>query len=80
MEKRKCELLDGCIFFNHKMPDMPAVAEIYKENYCRGDNSECSRFIVARTIGQANVPADLFPNQSGRVKEIIARHYPPASS
>ena len=74
MEEPKCELLDGCLFFNDKMADMPAVAEIYKKNYCRGDSSECARLVVARAIGRPNVPKDLFPNQAWRVKEILEQH------
>ena len=67
-----CELLAGCIFFNDKMADMPSTAEIIKIRYCRGDSSDCARFVVCKSIGREKVPQDLFPNQTDRARQIIA--------
>lgn len=66
-----CEVVSGCIFFNDKMANKPATAEIYKKRFCQGDNSECARYLVFKSKGKGNVPADLFPNQIDRAKEII---------
>jgi hypothetical protein len=66
-----CEIIETCIFFNDKMQDMPAMADIFKKNYCRGDNTECARYVVYAAIGRENVPQDLFPNQHARAKEIL---------
>ena len=67
-----CKLLSGCIFFNDKMSNKPGTAEIFKKKYCKGDNSECARFMVFKALGRQKVPSNLYPNQIDRVQEIIA--------
>jgi len=66
-----CELLDSCPFFNETMKSMPASAEQFKKNYCRGDNSICARFMVYKALGREKVPANLFPNQVDKAKDLI---------
>lgn len=68
----KCELLNGCPFFNDRMGGMPATAAIYKKNYCEGDKSACARYMVFKALGKEHVPADLFPNQVDDARRIIA--------
>lgn len=68
-----CELLAGCVFFNDKLDNMPGLAEIYKDRYCRKDNSQCARYVVAQALGREKVPLNLYPNQMPRAKEIIAK-------
>lgn len=65
-----CELCDTCIFFNDKMPDMPAVADFLKDKYCRGTYDICARFRIYREFGRENVPAGLFPNEEAMVQDI----------
>ena len=60
----ECVCLPKCPFFFDKMSSMPAMADIYKENYCKGDNSECARYAVYRQMGAGSVPSGLFPNES----------------
>ena len=67
-----CELSDTCIFFNDKMPDMPAVAGYLKDKYCREDIEACARFRIYKEFGRENVPAGLFPNEEDMVPEIAA--------
>ena len=67
-----CELLKGCLFFNDKIHNMPTLAEQFKEKYCRGDNSNCARYMTCKALGREKVPPDLFPNQLERAKGIIA--------
>ena len=67
-----CEFLDTCPFFNDMMPDRPATAKVFKKQYCKGNNAECARYIVLKAVGRDKVPADLYPNQSERIKEIIS--------
>jgi hypothetical protein len=67
-----CELLQGCIFFNDKMQNMPDIAESMKKKYCRGDNSMCARYMVFKVLGGDKVPADLYPGQTDRVDKILA--------
>jgi len=66
-----CPMLSGCPFFHDRMKNMPATSEIYKKNYCRGDNTNCARFMVRQTLGPEHVPEDLFPNQQERAEALI---------
>jgi hypothetical protein len=66
-----CELLAGCIFFNNQMKDMPSMADLYKKNFCRGDASQCARYVMSKAVGRENVPEDLFPNQMDRAKKLL---------
>ena len=68
----ECESLDGCPFFNDKLDDMPAMADMYKKKYCLGDKSSCARYIVKTEVGKDEVPSDLSPNQTERAQEIIS--------
>jgi hypothetical protein len=67
----KCECLPKCPFFNDRMANKPAMANLMKETYCLGDNSKCARHQVFKKIGAQNVPTDLFPSQTDRVEAII---------
>jgi hypothetical protein len=67
-----CECLPGCPFFNDKMENKPAMAELYKKQFCRGDSSDCARHRVFKALGKGKVPANLFPSQIEKVAAIIA--------
>jgi hypothetical protein len=67
-----CELCDSCIFFNDKMPDMPAVAEFLKDKYCRSGFDACARYRIYKEFGRENVPTGLFPNEEVMVQEIAS--------
>ncbi|MBN1698014.1 MAG: hypothetical protein JW881_10910 [Spirochaetales bacterium] len=68
-----CECLGGCIFFNDKMGNMPSIASIMKQNYCKTNNSGCARYMVFKALGKEKVPGDLFPNNVEKAKQIIAK-------
>ena len=68
----ECKCLPGCPFFNDRMTTKPATAQVMKNNYCLGDNSNCARFMVFSRAGSKYVPADLYPSQVDRVKGILA--------
>lgn len=67
----QCECLAGCIFFNDKMAEMPAMASMMKQRYCHGDNSQCARWVVRSALGPLGVPGDLFPNQMDRARHLV---------
>jgi hypothetical protein len=68
----ECECLAGCPFFNDRMKEKPATAEIYKKNYCLGgENTDCARHQIKVALGKENVPGDLYPTQTNRVRGII---------
>jgi hypothetical protein len=66
-----CEKLPTCIFFNDHMENMPGVAELLKNQYCRGAFEDCARHRVAHQLGGAGVPKDLFPNDSVRATNLL---------
>lgn len=68
-----CECLPKCPFFHDKMSAMPVMADLYKKNYCQGDNSTCARYEVFRALGPGSVPGDLYPNQMDRAKAFLER-------
>ncbi len=67
-----CECLPKCPFFNDRMTNYPATAQMLKNQYCLGDNKDCARHQVFLAAGGENVPADLFPSQTSRVPGILA--------
>jgi len=68
-----CELLKTCIFFNDKMADMPAVADLMKKRYCESDFQACARMKVVKALGRENVPTDMFPNQDDYAQQVIGQ-------
>lgn len=69
----ECPSLKVCPFFNDKMKGMPSAAELLKDRYCRGSYVKCARYMVASKLGKEKVPADLFPGQTDRAKELIMK-------
>jgi len=67
-----CECLQGCIFFNDKMANKPATANIMKQQYCLSDNKGCARYQAFKAVGKEHVPSDLFPIQVERVAGIVS--------
>jgi hypothetical protein len=70
----ECECLGKCPFFNDRMANRPATAQILKNQYCLGDNKGCARYQVRKALGPELVPADLLPAQSDKVMGILAAH------
>ncbi len=65
----ECEKLHKCPFFNDQLGAMPAVTGLLKQTYCLGDKTECARYIVSSRGLQ--VPADLFPNDTNRARQLL---------
>ena len=68
----ECECLARCPFFNDKMANMPATTEMYKRKYCRGDNSQCGRYVVFKALGRERVPTDLYPHELERAQQLAS--------
>lgn len=66
-----CECLPKCPFFNDRMAQTPAMAQLLKKRYCLGDATGCARYIVFRAAGREAVPADLYPAEAERVPGIL---------
>ncbi len=67
-----CEYLKACPFFNDKMAARPAISEVYKSKYCRGDKTLCARYQVRTKKGPGTVPGNLFPNEIERAQGLLA--------
>ncbi|MFA5116213.1 MAG: hypothetical protein WC486_02925 [Candidatus Omnitrophota bacterium] len=68
-----CEKISTCVFFNSTMADKPAIAELYKNKFCRGDNSLCARHMVLMALGKDKVPPNLSPNEWNKANKIISQ-------
>lgn len=67
----ECELIQGCIFFNDKMQNMPATAEILKSKFCKDAYAICARYMVFKALGRPKVPVDLYPQQQEKAAKVI---------
>ena len=68
-----CEHIAGCLFFNDKMADKPATADMLKQRFCLGDKSGCARYMVRTALGKENVPVDMYPNQKEKALILIGK-------
>jgi hypothetical protein len=71
-----CDGLATCPFFNDKMAKIPLAVDLYKRSYCKGDFSGCARYMVKQAFGKEPVPADLYPNEIERAREILRSRKP----
>jgi len=67
----ECPSLKNCPFFNDKMKDRPATADVYKKKFCLSNYTECARYKVSKAKGKEFVPIDLYPNQIEKVQNLI---------
>ena len=49
-----CDRINTCLFYNEKLPVMPLVKHMMKNDYCRGNSSSCARHILIDTLGDAD--------------------------
>jgi len=66
-----CDCIQACPFFNDRMAMKPAMAGVYKQNYCQGAFNECARHLVMKALGKPAVPPDLFPNMAEQANHLI---------
>jgi hypothetical protein len=66
-----CECLPKCPFFNDRMENMPAMADLMKKRFCQGNWSSCARYMVFKGKGREFVPSDMFPSETERAEEIL---------
>jgi hypothetical protein len=65
-------MLPQCSIFSNKLVNMPVMAELTRDHYCRsGTHDNCARFMVVHSLGSSEVPQDLYPNQQDRVEAIL---------
>lgn len=67
-----CECMSNCRYFKDSLMDeFPLMLKLRQEQYCRGNNTTCARYMVFKALGKEDVPADLKPAQAERAKAII---------
>ncbi len=69
-----CEFIGGCPFFNDKLENKPVEVEALKVKYCRTNNLNCARYMVAAALGKEKMPPNLYPNEKERAFIVIAEN------
>ena len=68
----ECELIDKCPFFNKHLENDDATVTSLKEKYCKTNNLNCARYMIATALGSEAVPEDLNPTEKIKAYEIIS--------
>ena len=70
---RRCTITNECPFFNDQLSKMHTdkEREDMKRKCCGGGSSQCARYIVAKALGLAEVPGNLFPNDFFKISVIL---------
>ncbi len=66
-----CDRLDGCPFYQDKLPLKRGVGTIFKSKYCNENFEQCARYHVIREAGEQFVPDSLYPNMQDVADDII---------
>jgi len=69
-----CECLQKCAFFNDKVDKLPALSNILKRDFCRGDKNKCARYLLFSRLGPQSVPNYLYPTDKKQAKKILRTH------
>ena len=70
----ECEFINACPFFNDKLNNAPDKVEEMKVKYCRTNNLNCARYMVANALGKEMMPEELYPHEKQRAYLVIAEH------
>jgi len=68
----ECEFIEKCPFFQGKLADKPVEVEELKEKYCKSNNLNCARYMIANALGKEHMPADLYPHEKDVAYRVIA--------
>lgn len=68
----ECEFVDMCPFFSGKLADRAAEIEELREKYCKNNNLNCARYMIASSVGKEHIPPDLYPDEKAVAYTIIA--------
>ena len=70
----ECEFLEKCPFFNDALGNMPDTVEEMKVQYCKSNNLNCARYMIATAVGKEYIPDDLYPDQKMQAYAVIAEN------
>lgn len=65
----RCERLEICPAFS-RMSDSP---DKRMRAYCHGDYRKCARHIALQSLGPAEIPRDLSPDDHRRLRQLMAQ-------
>lgn len=68
-----CEFIEKCPFFNDKLDNKPVEIEEFKNKYCKTNNLNCARYMVANAIGKEKMPPNLYPHEKDVAYMVIAQ-------
>ncbi|MDC7235901.1 MAG: hypothetical protein PQJ58_21945 [Spirochaetales bacterium] len=70
----ECEFIEKCPFFNDALSgDFDAIDDM-KVKYCKSNNLNCARYMVANALGKEFMPSNLFPHEKQRAYLEIAEN------
>jgi hypothetical protein len=69
----QCRFELVCAFYQHRIPIHDAMYQTNLGRYCDGTNDNCAIHQVLSQASFLRVPADLYPNQTFRVGEILRK-------
>lgn len=69
----ECEFIQKCPFFNDKLDIKSVDIESLKTKFCRNNNLNCARYMVALSLGPEKTPLNLSPQEKERAYEVIAQ-------
>ena len=67
----ECEFIEKCPFFHDLPADKPVEVEVLKKKYCRNNNLNCARYMIANAVGKEKMPPDLYPDEKVVAYEVI---------
>lgn len=68
-----CTYKITCPFFTHKIPIHDAMYNQNVQDFCSQNDPACAIKMVMEEASFLNVPKDLYPNQTFRVKSILGK-------
>ena len=68
----ECELIDKCPFFSGQLADKPVEIEDLKEKFCKNNNLNCARYMIANALGKEHMPPNLYPHEKAVAYGVIA--------
>ena len=70
----ECEFIEKCPFFNDALDTKPDTVEEMKVKYCKSNNLNCARYMIATAVGKEYIPDDLYPDQKMQAYAVIAEN------
>jgi hypothetical protein len=64
-------MIPDCPFFQGDVPEAPRISDYLISTYCLGDYSFCARHIALHEFGPEEVPHDLLPHETDRIKKMF---------